>query len=562
MDSKLKKNILLVAPNGTGKTIIALSGLLPLVFEKNLKIIYMCRTHSQNRRIIKELKKIAQKITKDNLSVKLNGLSIRGRNEMCLNETLLTLKLNPKESMSVCRDLRQNRNCGYFLNLLKKKGEVENPVLLAPELFNKPIDAGELIYFCKNKKLCPYFLCKFLLKEMKVIICNYQWLFNPYIRGIFLQFIEQELKNCILVIDECHNLIELATEVNSDRLTPYSLKLCLKDLEIYRSPFDMQEFVTILLNHLNEKNQTLNHGEEELDPNKFLKYIIKKLKFKDLNELKILIQEIQEFSVSIHEEKLANGTISRDYLGALADFWVKWLKIFTLDKFLFSINKRERKGKRSISLEIVALDPREIVIPILKSAYSSISLSGTVNPFVYNNLMGLSDSGKSYKGIVTDSPFQKKNIKAVIIDGVNTKRDNRTPVMFKKMIDKINEVIACTPANIGIFCASYQILKGLLSNGIENIVKENGKKLFIEESELSASENNVMIDEFKAFASNSGAVLLGVCGGRNSEGEDYPGDYMNSVIIAGFPYHLPTLRVEAKIKYYDKVFNKQGWNFA
>ena len=61
---------------------------------------------------------------------------------------------------------------------------------------------------------------------------------------------------------------------------------------------------------------------------------------------------------------------------------------------------------------------------------------------------------------------------------------------------------------------------------------------------------------------NQGAVLLGVCGGRNSEGEDYPGDYMNSVVIAGIPYHLPTPRVEAKIAYYDKAFNGKGWNLA
>ncbi|MFX0080791.1 MAG: helicase C-terminal domain-containing protein [Candidatus Hodarchaeota archaeon] len=561
-DSKTKKNILLVAPNGTGKTIIALSGLLPLAYEKNLKIIYMCRTHSQNRRIIKELTKISQKITKDNLSVKLNGLSIRGRNEMCLNETLLTLKLNPKESMSVCRDLRQNRNCGHFLNLLKQKGELEKPVLLAPELFNKPIDAEELINFCRNKRLCPYFLCKFLLKEMKVIICNYQWLFNPYIRELFLQFVDRELKNCILVLDECHNIIDLATEVNSEKLTPYSLKLCLKDLEMYRSPDIMQDFVKILLDNLNEKKRDLNIGDQEVDPNKYLKYIFEVLNFSDLNGFKNLIQDIQEFSVSIHEEKLANGKVSRDFLGSLAEFWLKWLKTFTLDQFFFCFNLKDIKGKRSISLEIVALDPREIVIPILKSAYTSISLSGTVNPYVYNNLMGLKDSGKSYRGIVTDSPFQKKNIKAIITEGVDTKRNNRTPAMFNKMINKINEVLACTPANIGIFCASYQILKGLHSNGIENIVKKNNKKLFIEEPGLSASENNTMIDNFKAFASNGGAVLLGVCGGRNSEGEDYPGDYMNSVVIAGFPYHLPTPRVEAKIKYYDKVFNKQGWNFA
>ena len=69
----------------------------------------MCRTHSQNRRVIKELIKISQKIKDDNLGLKLNGISIRGRNEMCLNQTLLNLKLNPKESMAVCGDLRQNK---------------------------------------------------------------------------------------------------------------------------------------------------------------------------------------------------------------------------------------------------------------------------------------------------------------------------------------------------------------------------------------------------------------------------------------------------------------------
>jgi DNA excision repair protein ERCC-2 len=136
--------------------------------------------------------------------------------------------------------------------------------------------------------------------------------------------------------------------------------------------------------------------------------------------------------------------------------------------------------------------------------------------------------------------------------------------MFKKMNEKINEVLYCTPANTGVFCASYKVLEGLLSYGLEMIVKNNRKKLFIEEPGLSASENANMVEDFKSMSQlpNNGAVLLGVCGGRNSEGEDYPGDFMNSVVIAGFPYHLPTPRVEAKIEYYDKVFNKQGWNFA
>lgn len=562
IDSKSRKNTLLVAPNGSGKTIIALSGLLPLAYKKNLKIIYMCRTHSQNRRVIRELIKISQKLEDNNLGIKLNGLSIRGRKEMCLNETLLSLKLNPKESMSVCKDLRQNRNCSHFLNLLKKKGKVESPTSIAPELFNKPIDAEELIGFCKVDKICPYFLCKFLLKDMKVIICNYQWLFNPFIRNLFLQFVDQELNNCILVLDECHNIIDVATDVNSDRLTPYALRLCLKDLEMYRSPRTMQRFVRTLLDHLDEKKNDLKLGDQALDPIKYLKKIFKELEIRDLNEFKNLIEEMKEFSISVHEVKNADGRISRDFLGSFAEFWLKWLKTYNLENYFFCFTVKLIKGKRSISLEIVALDPREIVIPILKSVYTSLNLSGTVKPLVYKNLMGLNESGKSYNEIIADSPFQKKNVKAIIVEGVDTRRDNRTPEMFEKIINKINEVLVCTPANVGIFCASYQILKGLLSNGIETIVERNNKSFFKEAPGLTASENNKMVDQFKMMASNGGAVLLGVCGGRNSEGEDYPGNYMNSVVIAGIPYHLPTPRVNAKIKYYDKVFRRQGWNFA
>ena len=555
---------MLVSPNGTGKTIIALSGLLPLAYEKDLKIIYTCRTHSQNTRIIKELNKIFQFLKKNNTKIKLNGLSIRGRNEMCLNKTLLSLKLNPRESMSVCNDLRKNNNCIHFLNLLKKKDRVDTPVLLAPDLFNKPVDAEDLIKFCKDEKLCPYFLSKFLLKEMKIIICNYQWIFNPFIRETFLKFIDQELHKFILVIDECHNLIDTATDVNSEKISPYSLRLCLKDLEMYRSPILMQSFIKILMNLLKNKKEYFKGEEQEVKPDIFLEVIYKKLGFRDLIEFKNFIKDLYDFSFSIHEEKIANGDISRDFVGSLAEFWLKWLKTYLLDSYFFCYNLKEKKGKRSISLEIVALDPREITIPILKNVYTCLNLSGTANPYVYNYLIGLNESGKSYKGIIADSPFKKENIKAFIIEGVNTKNNNRNPAMFKKMNEKIDEVLYCTPANSGIFCASYKILKGLVSNGLELIVKKNNKKLFFEESGLSASENASMVEDFKSMSQppNNGAVLLGVCGGRNSEGEDYPGDFMNSVVIAGFPYHLPTPRVEAKIEYYNKVFNKQGWNFA
>ena len=562
--ARSRKNILLSAPNGTGKTIIALSGLLPVAIENDLKIIYLCRTHAQNSRVIRELKKISSLGSTSTLEPDINGLSIRGRNEMCLNDMLLDLKVPPRESMSVCSDLRKNKNCKYFLNLLKKKRNLDKPVLISPDILSKPVDAENLINLCDEKKLCPYFLSKFLLQDMRVIICNYQWIFNPFIRQSFLKFVGKELERSILVIDECHNIIDVATEVNSLKISPFSLRLCRQDLENYRAPARMLRFVNLLIEHLNKKKQTLHKVEKAIEPAKMLSTLMKKLGYNDLNGFQNLINELHNFSVSIHEEKLAEGKVARDYVGSFAEFWLKWLDTYILDKYFFCYTINQTEKGRNIYMEIVALDPRETVMPILRSCYSSLHLSGTVNPYVYNNLMGLMESGKSYKGIIADSPFQKSNIKAIITEGVNTKRKNRTPSMYKKMIDRIDEVLYCTPENVGIFCASYKVLNALVENNIRSVVRKNDKKLFLEEPGLSASQNAFMVEDFKSMADNSnrGGVLLGVCGGRNSEGEDYPGDYMNAVVIAGFPYHLPTPRVNAKIDYYDKVFDNQGWNFA
>jgi DNA excision repair protein ERCC-2 len=57
-------------------------------------------------------------------------------------------------------------------------------------------------------------------------------------------------------------------------------------------------------------------------------------------------------------------------------------------------------------------------------------------------------------------------------------------------------------------------------------------------------------------------VFLGVQGGRTSEGVDFPGDQMNSVIVVGVPYAEPTPRVKAQIEYYEKCFPQRGREYG
>ena len=71
---------------------------------------------------------------------------------------------------------------------------------------------------------------------------------------------------------------------------------------------------------------------------------------------------------------------------------------------------------------------------------------------------------------------------------------------------------------------------------------------------MTSKGNEKMVQDFKARGDHGGAVFLGVQGGRTSEGVDFPGNQMNSVLVVGVPYAEPTPRVKAQIDYYERRF--------
>ena len=509
IDSRLRKNVLLIAPNGAGKTAIALSGLLSVAIERNLKIIYVSRTHTQSARVIKELQKI-------------NTIS------------------------PLCDELKMRNYCSFYKNLEKKQGTSESPNNFYHSLFekdfNKPMNGEDVYEYCKEKNYCPYYFSQNILKFERVVACTYHWILNPGICSYFLWLLNANLNQCIFVIDECHNIIDLATQANSHSLTLSfltSLKSQISDL-----PEDVRQLFAnllhILIKHLRLKKKLVKNGDTEINPAEILQFRI------FLNILGALARDLTE--------KLEISFKLRNFI----TFWNCLLDSSGKSFFCYNLSQNRRK----ISLEIVSIDPREGTLPIFLNNYACINLTGTVNPYVYTTLTGLNCKISGYKELIANSPFKSNNIKAFILEGVNTSSVFRTPEMYQKMIQKIEEVILSTPANIGIFCASYRVLNDLVINGISEKIKAYGKRLFIEKPYMTASANSFMLKNFKESSNSEGAVLLGVCGGRNSEGEDYPGDYMNSVIIAGFPYNPPNVRTKVKIAYYNKAFNNHGWLFA
>jgi len=184
-------------------------------------------------------------------------------------------------------------------------------------------------------------------------------------------------------------------------------------------------------------------------------------------------------------------------------------------------------------------------------------MSGTLQPLeAYTQITKLPEN--TIRSIVP-SPFPKEHTLPLVCCGVTTAMEKRTPWMYNKIVKRIKEVVQRTPANVGVFAASFEVLGALITEGLEKAVC---KPLFRERRGMSSKENEKMVAGFKACAKLRGAVLLGVQGGRSSEGVDYPGDQMNSVVIVGVPYAEPTPKVKAQTSYFEKSFPGFGREYG
>lgn len=223
----------------------------------------------------------------------------------------------------------------------------------------------------------------------------------------------------------------------------------------------------------------------------------------------------------------------------VGEFLLDWLTTSTDPAFAHVMVKYEAKsGGASAKLEIVSLEPRKIIEPIISAVYCTVNISGTLEPLEYFvKITGLPDS--TYCEAVP-SPFPEEHVLPLACVGVTTSLNERTPKMYRKIAKKIAEIVRYTPANVGVFTASFDVLDGLIDADLEAVIN---KPLLREQRGMSSRENDRLVSRFRSYAERGGAVLLGVEGGRSSEGADFPGKQLESVAIVGVPYMEPTPRV-------------------
>jgi DNA excision repair protein ERCC-2 len=536
-----KKNILVHAPTGTGKTDAAISAALSIAHKKDLKILFLTPKISQHKIALEVIEGINKKYNLD-----LKAIDFVGKRNMCVDPVISQTKSSFYE---LCRQAIKKKQCPFYENIKPKEKSkrdllnykldhnLENENTLS-HLAIKNLAENYKSISGKRQPLCAYELAKKFAKKCEVIIADYYHVFSTKVANSTLAEINVDLKDCILIVDEAHNLENRLSKLASKSLNTFIVSKGIEEAKEIKA-YNVKKILQLLLKKINsfEDNNLLKTKKEML------------IKKEDL-----LFDEIEysffEFVSELEELSLEYIELTKKHSSALANialFLSEWMKN---KKTHIRIVKKE---KNTITIKYSALDISDMTSKIFDLSYSSILMSATLTPLkMYKEILGLDNNTilKEYK-----SPFDKENKKNFLITDVSTKYTRRNKEEYKKIANHITKIINKVPGNSVVFSPSFQIL-----NEVVYQVKTN-KPILIQEEKQSTIDFEKMINDFKNHSKKFGSTLFAVMGGKASEGIDLPGDYLKCAVIIGIPLAIMDLEVRSKINYFKEKYNN-GWLYA
>ena len=522
------KNVLTHAPTGLGKTAATLAPALAYALENDKTVFFVTPRHSQHEIAVETLKEIKEKHR-----ISFKAADVIGKKWMCEGEGVSVYNEGEEEEPDCPRhDNTYDDNHQLTKMARSKLSEVKNLVLRAGELKRK----------CK--KVCPYEISMHLAAESDVIIGDYFHVFHPGVRDAIFSKSNSTLEDCIIIVDEGHNLPGRTRSLNSATITRKMVKDASKEaskIGYYPEEGKLDQLAEIL-----QKMRRNDLGMEKEVP-------VKKKDFKDMVEnitdYKEFIGDLETVAKEVREDMDEESDCE-----AVANFLEKWDgKDHGFARILS--RKTTSSNKEMIRLSYRCLDPQYSTAKPLNRSHTSIVMSGTLTPLdMYMDILGFEE--EETEALEFGSPFPEENKLNLVVDKVTTRYKERDEKEFQKIAWYVLKSAEEVEGNVGVFFPSYDFRDKIH----EKIKDRLDRPLFLEDRRMDKEEKKKFLEKF-GEKTDQGAVLLGVIGGSFGEGVDYPGDLMTGVFVVGVPLQKPDLEVQSLIEFYDSKFGN-GWDYG
>ncbi len=528
-----KRRMLAHAPTGLGKTAAALAPAVAIAIKEKLNVFFLTSRHTQHKIAIETLQKL-NKMYKSSIKV----VDLIGKKLMCARAE--AIKISDGEFPTYCKKLREDDQCEYYLNTrITGKFTAEANITVQELMEIGPMHSEKSIEISQHKKLCPYEIAILLGNECNITVADYYYIFNPFIRDSFLRKTKKNLENCIIIVDEAHNLPDRVRNLLTNSITNINVKRAIKEAKEgnYKETQERLEFIDRLLEKLSEG--MVRNEQKLIVKNEFLDELKKEV------DVDVLIADLEFISDEIIERKKVS------FIRSIAKFIQAWKG--QDEGFTRILSLREGIKDNVIHLSYRCLDPSLAIKEVIEKAHSIICMSGTLNPTImYRDILGFNNETlvKEYR-----NPFPEKNKLTLIVPEATTKFTMRNSLQFENIAKICSDIINSVQGNSIIFFPSYK-LRDVVNN---TFFQRSKKTVFLEKRNMGKRDKFEMLERFKDYK-DSGAVLLAISSANFAEGIDLPG-LLKCVIVVGLPLQPPDLETIELIKYYDNKFGK-GWEYG
>ena len=231
-------------------------------------------------------------------------------------------------------------------------------------------------------------------------------------------------------------------------------------------------------------------------------------------------------------------------------------------------SKRENEDieDQEIRVHSFLLDPGVVSGPLFEQTGGSILMSGTLYPpSMYADVLQIPE----YRKVISkeySSDFLSNRRPILIARDVTTKFTSRGPANTDKINQHIKSTIKNSKGIIALFFPSYAMMEEFSSREKEWLPSSiwPTPKVIEEQRVMSKREiENKKKRLYELESKGERGILMGVLGGKFSEGVDYPHNILQAVICVGLPLAPPSAQQDALKNYYEKRFgNLLAWRYS
>jgi len=464
---------LIEAPTGIGKTAASLFGALKALGQGHVTAIFYLTARTTGRRAAEDALEL----------MRARGLALR------------SLTITAKEKICLL-DKMDCSGCPYASGYYDRRREA-----LREAMSEQRLNVESILDLALRHELCPFELSLDLSETADVVICDYNYVFDPRAR---LKRYFDSSSRAGLLIDEAHNLADRARDMLSAELSGMRL------FELRRKAARFEGKDSPMVRLMDDLLKTLENEDAEMEC---------------VCELPENIAEAAHRFVEIACEL---EPVEPDVVEFVYDmkWFVRVMKQFDAECYRVLLMP---EGKH-ISVRLWCFDPSKHLKKALSRVGGAALFSATLAPMEYYASM-LGTDGEDNACLQLQSPFPRENLRVLRMNvAVGTKDRDRTLNAVAQIIHAMAEAkpgnyLACFPSYAYMTQAfkRYRLLWPY-----DDVV--------CQESAMSERARQAFIERFQTAPPRSMVAFI-VLGGVFAEGVDLPDDRLSgaAIVTVGIP---------------------------